>query len=61
MITGNFVTQRQYAGYELRVTPPEIQEGDEDYVRALYDSLTLSFTSSLGPFDMDLYYREEES
>lgn len=61
MITGSFINQLQYADYELRVTPPEIQEGDEEYVRALYESLALSFTSSMGPFDMDLYYREEES
>ncbi len=60
MMSGTFINHLQFIGHDLDVTPPEIQEGDEDYVRSLYESVSLSFSSEVGFFDVDFYYREME-
>lgn len=59
MITGNFVNQMQYLDHDIIVHPPEIRDEKEEYMRALFESVNLSFTSSLGGFDVDFYYREK--
>lgn len=57
LITGTFANQLQYVDYNVRLSPPEYNE-DQLSVKALYDNINVSFLSSFGGFDVDLYYRE---
>ncbi len=56
LITGTFANLMQYAEHELLLSPPEFNE-DPIQIKALYSNINLSFLSSYGGFDIDLYYR----
>ncbi len=58
MITGTFVNQMQFIDHQLDVSPPELLDGQEEYIRTLYENVNLSFRSSYGGFDLDFYFRE---
>lgn len=57
MITGTFANQLQYINYHVRLSPPDFND-DPITVKALYDNINVSFQSSYGGFDVDLYYKE---
>jgi CheY-specific phosphatase CheX len=59
LITGTFANQLQFLKHEVRLSPPEIDD-DPISLKALYDNINLSFRSSFGGFDVDLYYRENK-
>jgi CheY-specific phosphatase CheX len=58
MITATFVNQLQYADHDLQLTPPEFND-DPITMKALYDNINVSFMSTFGGFDIDLYYKEK--
>lgn len=60
MITGTFANLMQYSKHDLVLSPPLFNE-EAISVKALYDNVNISFKSSFGGFDIDLYYREEEN
>ncbi len=57
LITGTFANQLQYYNHDITLSPPEYNE-DPISMKALYDNINVSFLSSFGGFDVDLYYRE---
>ncbi len=57
MITGTFASQLQYINYNVRLSAPDYNE-DPITIKALYDNINVSFLSSYGGFDVDLYYKE---
>ncbi len=57
LITGTFANQLQYRNHNVILSPPEFNE-DPLTVKALYDNVNLSFSSSFGGFDIDLYFKE---
>lgn len=57
LITGTFANQLQFLKRDIRLSPPEFNE-DSDTTRTLYDNINLSFNSSYGGFDIDLFYRD---
>jgi len=57
MITGTFANQLQYINYNVRLSAPDFNE-DPITIKALYDNINVSFQSSYGGFDVDLYYKE---
>lgn len=57
MITGTFANLMQYANHDITLSPPEFND-DPITVKALYDNVNMSFNSSFGGFDVDLYYRD---
>jgi len=57
MITGTFANLMQYANHDIILSPPEFNE-DPIAIKALYDNVNMSFNSSFGGFDVDLYYRD---
>jgi len=57
LITGTFANLMQYAEHNLILSPPEFND-DPISIKALYDNVNISFTSSYGGFDVDFYYRE---
>jgi CheY-specific phosphatase CheX len=57
LITGTFANLMQYAKHDIRLSPPEFND-DPITMKALYNNVNLSFESSYGGFDIDLYYRE---
>ncbi len=57
MITGTFANLMQYANHEIKLSPPEFND-DPITIKALYDNVNMSFNSSFGGFDIDLYYRD---
>ena len=57
MITGTFANLMQYAEHEIVLSPPEFNE-DPISMKALYENVNMSFSSSFGGFDVDLYYRD---
>lgn len=59
LITATFANQLQYADYDIQLTPPEFND-DPIAMKALYENVNLSFKSSYGGFDIDLFYRNEE-
>jgi CheY-specific phosphatase CheX len=59
LITGTFANQLQYADHSINLAPPEFTE-DPISIKALYENINLSFTSSYGGFDVDLYYKEND-
>ncbi|NCN23688.1 MAG: hypothetical protein GW921_06060, partial [Gallionella sp.] len=59
LITASFANQLQYADHDILLTPPEFNE-DPISMKALYENINLSFQSSFGGFDIDLYFREND-
>lgn len=57
LITGTFANLMQYAEHDLILSPPEFND-DPISMKALFDNVNMSFTSSFGGFDVDFYYRE---
>lgn len=57
LITGTFANQLQYREHNIRLSPPEFND-DPILIKALYDNINISFDSSYGGFDVDLYYKE---
>ena len=57
LITGTFANLMQYARHDIRLSPPEFNE-DPITMKALYNNVNISFLSSYGGFDIDLYYRD---
>ncbi len=56
LITGTFANFMQYSDHDLILSPPEFND-DPISMKALYDNVNISFLSSFGGFDVDLYYR----
>ncbi|MCU0844553.1 MAG: chemotaxis protein CheX [Spirochaetes bacterium] len=59
LISGTFANQMQFLNHELRLSPPEVEE-DPIALKTLYENINLSFKSSFGGFDIDLYYKEND-
>jgi CheY-specific phosphatase CheX len=59
MITGTFANQLQFVEKDIRLSPPEF-DTDLITMKALYENINISFESSFGGFDVDLYYREND-
>ncbi len=59
LISGTFANQMQFLNHELRLSPPEVEE-DPIALKTLYENINLSFKSSFGGFDIDLYYKEKK-
>lgn len=57
LISGTFVNQLQYIGHDIKVSPPEFEE-DPISMKALYDNICLSFSSTLGGFDIEIFYKD---
>ncbi len=57
LITGTFANQLQYAEHDLRLQAPEFNE-DPIEIKTLYENINLSFNSSYGGFDVDIYFKE---
>jgi CheY-specific phosphatase CheX len=57
LITGTFANLMQYADHDLILSPPEFND-DPISMKALYDNVNMSFSSSYGGFDIDFYYRD---
>jgi CheY-specific phosphatase CheX len=57
LITGTFANYMQYANHDIRLSPPAFNE-DPISIKALYENVNMSFNSSFGGFDVDLYYRD---
>lgn len=58
LITGTFANQMQFDEHDIILSPPEFND-DPISMKALYDNINLSFSSSFGGFDVDLYYKED--
>ena len=59
MITGTFANQLQFVEKDIRLSPPEFNN-DPITMKALYENINISFNSSFGGFDVDLYYKEND-
>lgn len=59
LISGTFANQMQFLNHELRLSPPEVEE-DPITLKTFYENINLSFKSSFGGFDIDLYYKENK-
>ena len=59
LITSSFANQLQFIDHDIKISAPDYDD-DPIQIKALYDNVNISFTSSFGGFDVDLYYREEE-
>lgn len=59
LISGTFANQMQFLNHELRLSPPEVEE-DPIALKTFYENINLSFKSSFGGFDIDLYYKENK-
>lgn len=59
LISGTFANQMQFLNHELRLSPPEVEE-DPISLKTFYENINLSFKSSFGGFDIDLYYKENK-
>lgn len=57
MITGTLANQLQYIDHNIRLYPPEFDQ-DMINLKTFYDTITMSFTSEFGGFDIDLYYKD---
>ncbi len=57
LITGTFANQLQYAEHNLRLQAPAFNE-DPIEIKTLYENINLSFNSSYGGFDIDIYFKE---
>ena len=58
LITSSFANQLQFIKHSIKISPPEFDD-DPIPIKALYENINVSFISSFGGFDIDLYYREE--
>ncbi len=56
LITGTFANLMQYAEHDIILAPPEFND-DPIQIKTLYENVNVSFQSSYGGFDVDLYYR----
>lgn len=56
LITGTFANLMQYAEHDILLAPPEFND-DPIQIKTLYENVNISFNSSFGGFDIDLYYR----
>ncbi|MDA3899939.1 MAG: chemotaxis protein CheX [Spirochaetes bacterium] len=56
-ITGTLANQLQYIDHKVRLAPPEFDE-DPIQVKAFYDNISISFATSYGGFDIELYYKD---
>ncbi|MBP7583915.1 MAG: chemotaxis protein CheX [Spirochaetes bacterium] len=56
LITGTFANQLQFLRQDIKLSAPEYNE-EPVTTRTLYDNINLSFNSSYGGFDIDLFYR----
>ncbi len=59
MITGTFANQLQFVEKDIRLSPPEF-DNDPITIKTLYENINISFDSSFGGFDVDLYYKEKD-
>ncbi len=59
LISGTFANQMQFLNHEIRLSPPEVEE-DPIALKTFYENINLSFKSSFGGFDIDLYYKENK-
>ena len=59
MITGTFANQLQFVDKTIKLSPPEF-DNDPISIKTLYENINISFDSSFGGFDVDLYYKEME-
>ena len=59
MITGTFANQLQFVEKDIHLAPPEFNN-DPLTMKTLYENINISFDSSFGGFDVDLYYKEKE-
>lgn len=59
LISGTLANQMQFLNHELRLSPPEVEE-DPITLKTFYENINLSFKSSFGGFDIDLYYKENK-
>lgn len=58
LITGAFANQMQFLNHNICLSAPEYNN-DMIQMKALYENINLSFSSSFGGFDIDLYYKED--
>lgn len=56
LITGTFANLMQYIEHDIILSPPEFND-DPIQIKTLYENINISFISSFGGFDVDLYYR----
>lgn len=56
LITGTFANLMQYIDHDIKLSPPEFND-DPISIKTLYENVNMSFSSSYGGFDIDLYYR----
>lgn len=56
-ITGTLANQLQYIDHTVRLAPPEFDD-DPIQVKAFYDNISISFSTSFGGFDIELYYKD---
>lgn len=59
MITGTFANQLQFVDQNIKLSPPEF-DNDPITIKTLYENINISFDSSFGGFDVDLYYKETD-
>jgi CheY-specific phosphatase CheX len=59
LISGTFANQLQFLRHNVRLSAPEFGE-DPIALKAFYENINLSFKTSYGGFDVDLYYKEDE-
>lgn len=57
LISGTFVNQLQFLRHNVRLSPPEFGE-DPITLKTFYENINLSFKSSFGGFDVDLFYKD---
>jgi len=57
LVSGTFVNQMQYEDHNILLFPPEFDD-DPIAMKTLYENINLSFSSSYGGFDVDLYFKE---
>ncbi len=59
MITGTFANLLQYMKHNVSLAAPEFNE-DPITIKTFYENINLSFDTSFGGFDIDLYYKEND-
>ncbi len=58
LIAGTLANQLQYYNHTVIPTPPEFEE-DPIPMKTLFESVSLSFTSGFGHFDIEAYIRDK--
>ncbi|MDY6969063.1 MAG: hypothetical protein SVR08_10485 [Spirochaetota bacterium] len=56
LITSSFVNQLQFINHSIILSPPDFND-DPIQLKTLYENINVSFSSDLGGFDVDLYYK----